>query len=76
MPPSPPPTNHPCLPLRSLIVPPLLQHVDEQEGLYSFRRPDGGAIDCTFTDGEMLLLSVEGKHVAGGWGRGRGGAQA
>lgn len=49
-----------------------LQHVDEQEGLYTFRRPDSGAIECAFTDGEMLLLSVEGKHVAGRWGRNRG----
>ncbi len=52
-----------------------LQHVDEQEGLYTFRRPDSGAIECAFTDGEMLLLSVEGKHVAGGGWRQQGEAK-
>lgn len=70
MPPSLPPPYQPFLPVVSYFLAPPLQHVDEQEGLYSFRRPDGGAIDCTFTDGEMLLLSVEGKHVAGGLGGG------
>lgn len=68
---SPPPisTPAPCAPGPAPALP---QHVDEQEGLYTFRRPDGGPIECSFTDGEMLLLSVEGKHVAGagrgGWG--------
>ncbi len=44
---------HPVCPL-------LLQHVDEEQLLYTFCRPGGGAIQCSFQEGEMLLLSVEG----------------
>lgn len=37
-----------------------LQHVDEEQLLYTFCRPAGGAMECGFQEGEMLLLSVEG----------------
>jgi hypothetical protein len=39
---------------------PLAQHIDESELLYTFARPDDGAINCSFHEGEMLLLSLEG----------------
>ncbi|KAL4448106.1 hypothetical protein ABPG75_005325 [Micractinium tetrahymenae] len=41
-----------------------LAHVDEEQLLYTFCRADGGAIECGFQEGEMLLLSVEGQHAA------------
>ena len=37
-----------------------LQHVDEAQLLYTFCRPGGEAVKCSFQEGEMLLLSVEG----------------
>lgn len=37
-----------------------VQHVDEEQLLYTFGPADGGAIECGFQEGEMLLLSVEG----------------
>lgn len=44
----------------------LVQHVDEQQLLYTFRRPDGGPMDCALHDGEMLLLSVDGACMGRG----------
>ena len=52
------PSPHP------LISPHPRQHMDEQQQLYTFRRPDGGALDCGFADGDLVLLSVDAQHVA------------
>ncbi|GAB4823940.1 hypothetical protein N2152v2_010986 [Parachlorella kessleri] len=44
----------------------VLQHVDEQQGLYTFRRAqEGGGFSSSgaFAEGEMVVLSVEGQHV-------------
>lgn len=48
------PPTHPSHPLY------LTQHVDGEQLLYTFRRPDGAPVECGFQEGEMLLLSVDG----------------
>ena len=49
-----------CLLLLAATASHALQHVDEEQLLYTFCRPAGGALECAFQEGEMLLLSVEG----------------
>jgi hypothetical protein len=50
----------PPRPLFHMLPPRPPQHVDEEQLLYSFCRPDGAALDCGFQQGDMLVLSVEG----------------
>lgn len=45
-----------------------LHHVDEAQGLYTFRRANdsaaGGFSSSAFTEGEMVVLSIEGGYCA------------